>query len=162
MSLKALAPLVLLVTGCSTTSVTPIQLGGINMVSNDAESQLLVIYTPEDREKMCLTPPPDAVATSSQGFAIGVPGETVAETSGHGAAVMGGRSPAVLISREVFYRACELAMNYKLSKDEALALFDKSLQHLSRLSGVDSGTAPLSASDKVPLIINNDNDENDD
>jgi hypothetical protein len=40
---------------------------------------------------------------------------------------MNGRSPAVLITRELFYRLCETYTNFNLTKEEALPLFQKVL-----------------------------------
>ena len=39
-----------------------------------------------------------------------------------GSMTMGGRSPAVLITSELLYRACEFSNNFNLDKDEAKAL----------------------------------------
>lgn len=52
-----------------------------------------------------------------------------AESSGE--TEMSGRTPGVLMAREMFFRACEFSNNYQLSKDEALKLY---LQTLSSVS----------------------------
>tara|TARA_R110002124_G_scaffold104758_2_gene255083 strand:+ start:501 stop:1118 length:618 start_codon:yes stop_codon:yes gene_type:complete len=52
-----------------------------------------------------------------------------AESSGE--TEMSGRTPGVLIAREMFFRTCEFSNNYQLSKQEALKLY---LQTLSAVS----------------------------
>jgi len=44
---------------------------------------------------------------------------------------MSGRTPTVLLAREFFYRACEFSHNYKLSKEEALSLYLKTMSTVS-------------------------------
>ncbi len=45
---------------------------------------------------------------------------------------MSGRTPSVLITRELMYRACELATNFNLTKQEATAVYLKTLDVVSQ------------------------------
>ena len=45
-------------------------------------------------------------------------------------AALGGRSPAVLISREIMYRTCELYVNGRMSKEESISIFKSSLDRV--------------------------------
>jgi hypothetical protein len=84
----------------------------------------------------CTAPPPDAsfnqgsqasitglinVGGANDSGGIGE-GEESRETG------LGGRSPAVLFSRDIFFRACEFSRNYELSKPEAIDLYKSTLQ----------------------------------
>ena len=84
----------------------------------------------------CTAPPPDAsFAQGSQASVSGLvaiggggsdkggvgEGEESRETG------LGGRSPAVLFARDLFFRACEFSRNYDLDKDEATTLYNSTL-----------------------------------
>jgi len=45
---------------------------------------------------------------------------------------MSGRTPSVLITRELMYRACELATNFNLTKQEATTVYLKTLNVVSK------------------------------
>ncbi len=45
---------------------------------------------------------------------------------------MGGRTPGVLMAREMFYRTCEFSNNYQLSKSEAMQLYVQTLNAVSK------------------------------
>lgn len=50
---------------------------------------------------------------------------------------MGGRTPGVLMAREMFYRTCEFSNNYQLSKDEAMQLYVQTLNAVSKGWGAE-------------------------
>ena len=52
-----------------------------------------------------------------------------AESSGE--TEMSGRTPGVLIAREMFFRTCEFSNNYQLSKDEAMKLYVQTMNAVS-------------------------------
>ncbi len=98
-----------------------------------------------------MAPQPDAVLTGGGGINISVPSSAGSVSAGdktdYGSLATGGRSPAVLIVRELLYRACEFSTNYDLDKDEAKAFY---LKHLDALSGIissqtESGDSALSS-----------------
>jgi hypothetical protein len=136
---------------CSCTTTAPEQpttarVGGIELFSGSPETQLLLFVTPDDRERLCLAPPPDAVSSSSLGGGLTVDGTGISEESRRGAAVLGGRGPLELTSRELLYRACEFSMNYRLEKHEALELYEKTLATIREINATaQAGSAALSA-----------------
>ena len=83
----------------------------------------------------CTTPSSDA--TFSQGAdgsaSKGLTGSS--EKAGFGESSqensLGGRTPAVLMTRELFFRSCEFSRNYNLSKAEAYQLYLKTLAAVS-------------------------------
>lgn len=109
------------------------QIGGLDVVTKSAETQMIVFQTPDDVEKLCMAPTPDAVPTRSRQLSLGVGGETLGGGAESGADALGGRGPASLVVREVLYRTCEFALNYRLDKDEALALYRETLDRLERM-----------------------------
>lgn len=86
----------------------------------------------------CTQPSPDAAFDQSETADISISLISVGESDAAGEeensaeVEMAGRTPAVLMTRELFYRACEFSMNYKLSKEEALSLYTKTLDTVNR------------------------------
>lgn len=103
-----------------------------------------------DIERDCRSPSPDVVVGSSKSFNESVPlrimgNEQASGSSQFDTATLGGRSPAVLIAREILYRGCELASNYQLSVDQVLLLFKDSLEKIVLITQVpaqSAGTLP--------------------
>lgn len=101
------------------------------------------------REKVCRSSQPDVVVGSSEAISESMPlkalgGEQASVSSQFDAVNLGGRSPAVLIVREILYRGCELAANHALTADQSLALFRESLDKIVQIAqfGMQSvGTA---------------------
>jgi len=132
-NLPALLP-ALLLGACS-------QLPGPTMKSHDlsgshiySSGPSLSSFVVEDRNnprKICADRGADAAFEFSQegDFSLSLVsvGKSDGEKSGvkenSGEEEMVGRTPAVLIARELLYRTCELSMNYSLTKEEAISLF---------------------------------------
>jgi len=70
-----------------------------------------------------------SISLVSTGSSSGADNAGNSENSGE--TEMAGRTPAVLMAREMFYRTCEFSNNYQLPKDEALKLY---LQTMSAVS----------------------------
>lgn len=134
--------------------------GGIDMLSTSAEQQIVLFHSPENIVKVCLVPPPDAVATFGENISLGVKGTGVGESESDGAAVLGGRGPTALIARDLLFRTCELSLNYKLTKDEALQLYRQTLSSIEKMSAAPDrlGSASLSA---TPFPVAADSDSKD-
>lgn len=79
----------------------------------------------------CTAPAPDATFGQSEqanlSAALAAGTDTVSGTESTTSTVMPGRTPAVLMTRELFYRACEFSRNYRLTKAEAYDLYIKTL-----------------------------------
>lgn len=62
---------------------------------------------------------------------------------------MAGRTPAILMTRELFFRACEFSQNYKLNKDEALTLYNKTLDTIATVWATEAGNTTVTIGDTV-------------
>ncbi len=113
--------------------------GDVALTSTADVSHALLIETPSGR-KVCVQPPADASfnAKSKEGTDIAIIAfggnqdgkeERQDDTGEH---QFEGRTPSVLITREVLYRLCELSMNQDLSKEEARTSFDHAISALSQ------------------------------
>jgi hypothetical protein len=79
----------------------------------------------------CTTPSPDATFSQGADGTASVNVGVQAEKAGFGESLtengLGGRTPAVLMTRELFFRSCEFSRNYNLTKAEAYQLYLKTL-----------------------------------
>lgn len=118
----------------------------IEMFTRNPELDVVVFKSPDDVEKFCMSPETDAVPTASVGFAFSYSGVSASDTSGVGAGALGGRSEAVLIAREIMYRTCEITLNYDLTKEEALTLFNAALEKVEAVAATESGAGSAAVS----------------
>lgn len=146
------------ISGCSgmpvATATDTMKVGGLELVSKTAEQEVIIFRTPDDKERFCIAPYPDAVPTFGDGVTLSLPGRSIGDTNNIGADVLGGRSPSTLITRELLYRSCELAMNYQLDKGEAQALYRDTLSAIVKIttSQTGNGTAPLEAKTSITTV----------
>lgn len=128
----------------STQIVEPsvMEVNGLRIYNADSEHQTSFIKDHGSSERVCFSRGEDAVETQSAGLSGDLSllntSEDLSETSSRGAVVLGGRDPAVLISREIFYRICELTINLNLNKAEALKLFREALAVSEKISMNDN------------------------
>jgi len=107
---------------------------GVIFTSPSVET--MTFQDPKKLKKMCLGRGADAVfETSDQTdfsitlISLGISAPEKAEAAEQaGEEEMTGRSPGVLMARELFYRACELTNNAQLKDDDAIKVFNNVLQ----------------------------------
>ena len=155
--------------GCSSTSLLQraeiIPDKNIIQVQHDSQNGITFIgWPPNSNLRLCKAPAPDVL--SGQGSSIsfaapslpGATGNTASVGSNFEAAVLGGRSPSVLIARDYIYRACELSANLNLSKEETLQVYQMFLekaQAMANFTGRNVGstasqlTAPAPAQPSI-------------
>lgn len=145
--------------GCATSSSvsagraeTLIDREGIDIIGSDAARHLAFIKNKDSIERLCLTPGPDFSRTAGSGVSLGLPTTSggavgVGENQSHGALDLGGRAPALLLARELMYRACELAANINADPATEREIYDKFLAAIVEISKsqVGAGTAALEA-----------------
>ena len=82
-------------------------------------------------------------------------GAGVSDEATQGSLSLGGRNPAVLITRELMYRACELSNNLNLSTPETLKLYRDVMNVIVQISSAQSGTgvAATAATPAAPQVV---------
>ena len=95
----------------------------------------------------CTMPQPDATfsVTTEEGMGLSIGSEEA--PMGSSEAEMVGRTPTVLMSRELFFRTCEFAVNYNLSKKEATDLFNKTLDTVISLATIQANKTTITVGD---------------
>jgi hypothetical protein len=91
---------------------------GIDIIVENASLKATVLKDKDSFERICRSPNPDFASGQTSGVSVGLgQGPTIGTSSGAMIDSLGGRSPAVLITRELMYRACELALNLQANPD---------------------------------------------
>ncbi len=125
---------------------------GVRIYTTSADQQSTFMKDHGSSERFCLARGTDVADTVSTGvgasFGLADKSEDLSETSSKGAVSLGGRDSAVLITRELMYRTCEMIMNLNLSEKEALELFSQALKATVTVSKnqKDSGASSSSTS----------------
>jgi len=83
----------------------------------------------ESNFQSCLPPSPDAIDTdqSSESLGLSLPTEGGNESmsGGRSGVEMAGRTPGVLLAREILFRVCEFIMNNDVPIEQATAMYDQ-------------------------------------
>jgi len=102
------------------------------------------LISPETaKETVCLSPPPDIVIGMSQSSEISLLGKSGGVNDSFSADTLGGRSPEVLIARELMYRICELSANMPMSTAQTLKLYETTIKDITDMAtsvGVEAGS----------------------
>lgn len=150
-----------LVAGCSdiyepTPKVTQVDSGWV--ISNTASLANTVVTHDKSDIYTCQQTAPDATFdqgeaadTSFSLVSIGTGGDSGGggESESSEGVEMAGRTPAVLIAREMFYRTCEFSQNYKLPVDQALKLYQKTMDTVAKAWLVEAGQTTVTIGDTV-------------
>ncbi len=123
------------------------------MVVVPANSRETYFSDAKSKERHCRAPSPDFSVTASEGFSLsaslptpaGGKGAGVSDDATQGSLSLGGRNPAVLITRELMYRACELANNLNLKPADTLKLYRDVMNVIVQISSAQSGTGVAAA-----------------
>lgn len=123
--------------------------------SNTASLSHMVIRDSKTDLITCTQPQPDAAFDQGESADVSVSlislggDEQGGEEEGSEEVEMAGRTPALLMTRELFYRVCEFSQNYKLDKKEAMELFNKTMDSVTEVWGTEAGNTTVTIGDTV-------------
>ncbi len=124
------------------------------LTTTSGQGQIYVM-TRDNNHYLCSLPQPDSAFDQKDGGNVDV---SLISTSGDKSATtdedseeveLAGRTPAVLMTRELFFRACEFSSNYQLTKDEAKALYMKTLDGVLSNWAIEAGQTTVKIGDTV-------------
>ncbi len=143
------------VTSCA--SITPEKEGviferqGVSTLLIAPEMRDVYFNNPNSTERHCRAPGPDVSVESSSGvsfgFSVAGNGDSIGDKSDQAGLALGGRNPAVLISRELMYRACELSSNLNANQKTTLFIYERFLQVIEKSFAQQTGKGTDPASD---------------
>ncbi len=62
---------------------------------------------------------------------------------------MAGRTPAILMAREMFYRTCEFSTNFDLNKQEAISLYQQTLKTIGNVWASEAQNTTITVGDTI-------------
>lgn len=146
--------------GCVSQTSEPkiIERNDLSAVTNTADLQITFLKKHGAIERYCGSRQSDVADTSSSGvtFGAGAMGDTgnIGEGSSEGALSLGGRSPSVLIVREMLYRACELSMNLNTDTKTTLEIYSTFLESIEKITAQQTGAGVTSIGQKANKTVN--------
>lgn len=142
-------------------SIRIVKRNGLDIHSTSPGHSLVVTRDNGSTEKYCAGRPPDLVDDKSFAVNLPVPGKNLQMGTGSNELSLGGRSPDVLIVREVLYRFCELSINQNLSSAETVGVFRELYPLiLKALSSPVAGVAAKSSVDAAQVTPSADKSAN--
>ena len=139
---------------------------GISILASSSTRQHTYMKQRDTTERFCRGPGADSVNTASEDAEVQIPLQGIsaglAEGQTTGALGLGGRNPAVLIARELMYRACELASNINADPATERQIYIQFLQAVTAISKAQTGagasalasepTSPMQAPAQQPAL----------
>jgi hypothetical protein len=126
---------------------------GLTIVSTTADVEGLIIKERSSQEQMCAGRMVNVSDTSD--VSLGVSQLTTAESIGEssGAISLGGINPAVHMTSELMYRACELSLNLNLDDEGSLKIYNKVLSAIVSISEDYKTSASTSSTVSTPSFM---------
>lgn len=130
----------------------PVKSGENLLISSSAAVSSALLRDSDDIKHYCASVAPDATfnETVSEGASISLfnigrsSPEREVVSDGIKETQMVGRTPAVLVSREILYRVCELTGNRSLTNEETLKLYEKSIEAIVQLTSQEMANTSIS------------------
>lgn len=124
------------------------ELGKDQLISHTASLSGTLVLTPTDRRYICAQPAPDAGFSQGESGNLSVAilssqSESGGESEQTADIEMEGRTPGVLLTRELLYRMCEFGHNYSLDKKEAMTLYQRNLKIIEKIAAIEAGNTEI-------------------
>ena len=154
----ALLPMFFAMSACTTFAPQGklIERDGISILETPPYMKVAILKKHGNQDRICAPRSLDFAETQSTGGDFGFTNskfnssssDGIGEKSTQGALSLGGRNPAVLILREMTYRACEMAMNTNADEKQTLEIYTRFLNIAQKMiiTQQGSGTAVLGVS----------------
>lgn len=146
MQMSSIFSCLILLNGCAGVELDQVHYTdrlGANIVSNLHSGESYVIAPAQFDERICRSPAPDVLAALSESSGFSLIGESGGVNDSFSAESLGGRSPEVLVARELMARLCELTANEDLSNVEILKIYTDTIGKITdmvKVVGVEQGT----------------------
>ena len=160
-------PIILMVSGCGYFDFQPeLQTEALNksgVLYGTGSLGTTIYQDPKTLKKFCMGRGVDAAFEQSESGDIDIAlvsvtntdTDSVGDSENSGEEEMSGRTPAVLITRELFYRACELIINAQLNKKEAIQVFNNVLKVVGKGWEKESSNTKITVGDKLTVTSTN-------
>ena len=131
---------------------------GIDILVESSILKTTVIKDKDSFERICRSPNPDFASGETSGVSVGLSkGPTIGTSSGAMIDSLGGRSPAVLITRELMYRACEMTLNLQATPDLSKEIYWRFLTTIELTiksqTGAGAQSSSVTSNSNAPLTM---------
>ena len=119
---------------------------GVDVVANSAAELTSYIRESKSLDKYCKGPGSDYATFGGAGFSIGGSANNekggIGLTDTHGVQSLGGRTSALLVTRELMYRACELSLNTGADEANTVEIYKMFIDAIKDITAMhlDTGT----------------------
>ncbi len=135
--------------GGSRNKVELIDRDGIDLIAAPAGHLPIIMKAGTSKERTCAGRLPDAIMDSS--FGLSLPTKGMGVGTNNTDLALGGRSPQVLIVRELFFRLCEMSLNADLGTADMITLYKEALPIVDiALKSNVAGTSGVAISGQNP------------
>lgn len=149
----------LLATGC--TSLTGTRTGtmydrdGVDIIADASEARFAWVKPMSSNERFCLAPDPDTAlsTTASSGIDIKLPAKGSTDDQFNASETvkdLAGRTPPIVLLRELMYRACEMSSNTNANTEDTRAIYAQFIQAANQIiaqpsmaSGMANNPSPV-------------------
>lgn len=104
-----------------------------HVITKTAALTTTMVVPRDTRYFLCASPPPDAVFTQAETVGLNINvlnfGKGTDDSASESSTEEGmmGRTPAVVLTRELLYRFCEFQLNQRLTREQAIDLYRQNL-----------------------------------
>ena len=162
----ALVAVFFLISACSSIeapSPKTFNLAADSSISVTAGTSQTFVRSQSANYKLCSQPMPDVAydkgddADINYSF-INTSSDQVSAQDNSDEVEMAGRTPAILMAREIFYRTCEFSTNFGLNKQEALSLYQQTLTTVGNVWASEAQNTTVTVGDTIQdtsgLVVN--------
>ena len=124
------------------------------VISSTGALSFNILLDRDSNTYFCMAPPPDSEFNQQQGGSVDLSvvkfggQEKVSEEIQSEEIQLSGRTPSILMARELLYRVCEHSNNQRLSKNESTTLFKSALQAIQSVWAVEAGNTTISITEE--------------
>ncbi len=147
-------------TGCSSLyEPTPYEhiIGPNTALSSTGALSLNILHDRDSNTYFCMAPPPDSEFNQQEGGSfdlsiVKLGGQEKAEEKvGSEEVELSGRTPSILMAREILYRVCELSNNQRLTKAETTSLFQNAVEAIRSVWAIEAGNTTVTITGKAAV-----------
>ncbi|MBE0530623.1 MAG: hypothetical protein IH626_07315 [Rhodospirillales bacterium] len=130
-------------------------LDGPKLISNTASVKNTFVMDADSPLVVCAEPPPDAAFSQNTNLDITIALVAAGgdkggdDDEGSEESEMAGRSPGVLLARELLFRLCEFSRNHKVDKDVAIELYKQNLDIIREVGNKEAEHTAVKIGDAV-------------
>ena len=155
-----------LLQSCNSVSISPASsaITSNTIISGTSAVTSILSLDKNNNFTICTQPYADAGLSDSDSVSLnfnvlnfGDKGGSNSEESSVADIEFEGRTPVLLLARELLYRQCEFNYNYKLSYDDALKLYKKNIDIIAKLAEAEVKNTKISISETLLSQINESN-----